>query len=307
MAPIVETNFFGDLPQADCPQVLIIPTPYEYTTFYTKGTKNAPQAILNASSKLESFDEELWLDLKTIGINTSNFVMCEFVNSKTLEPFVEIEQAVRNTVISGQLPVVIGGEHSISYGSIKAIYDLFPDVSLLYFGAHTHLKENFQNNKFSNCCALRQVNNLMPDLKIIQLGIRSVSKDESQWLEKDNPNVEIFFARDRNRWSVADIISKLGKNIYISFDFNVLDPGIMPSAVSPEPGGLGFEQTTDILKNICAFKDVVGMDFVELSPINGLIAPDSLAAKLIYKTIGYTFARQLGVFDEGEKESLEAV
>ena len=300
MVPIVETNFFGDFEQVEDSKVLIIPTPYEYTTSYGKGTKNGPQGILNASTKLEFFDDELWSNPQTIGINTSNFVNCEFVNNKTKEPFVELEQAVRSAVISGCVPVVLGGEHSITYGSMKAIYDLYPEVSILYFGAQPHLKESSQNNKFSSFCTLRQIYNSMPELKISQVGIRSMSKEEIDWLEKDNANIEIFFAREKNSWTTADILSKLTKNVYISFNFDVLDPGIMPSVGTPEPSGFSFDQVIDILKNICTFKDIVGMDFVELSPISGLHAPDFLAAKLIYKTIGYTFARQLGVFEESE-------
>ena len=128
MGIIVETNYFGNCKQEEAPKVLIIPTPYEYTTSYCKGTKNGPQAILNASTKLEFFDDELWLNYSSLGINTTNFVNCEFVNNKTTDPFIELEQAVRNSVISGALPIVLGGEHSISYGGIKAIYDLYPDV-----------------------------------------------------------------------------------------------------------------------------------------------------------------------------------
>lgn len=300
MGIITETNFFGDLTQADEPKVLIIPTPYEYTTSYCKGTKNGPQAVLNASTKLEFFDDELWLNHSAIGINTSNFVTCEFVNNTSTQPFVEVEHSVRGAVISGALPVVLGGEHSISLGSIKAIYDLYPDVSILHFGSRSNLKSSYKNNKYSSSCTLRQVSSLMPDLKITQVGIRNISKEETEWLESKTPNIEILFARDRSRWNIADILTNLTKNVYITFDFSVFDSGVMPSCSNPEPGGLNWEQVTDILKNICAFKDVVGMDFVELSPIPGLNAPDFLAAKLIYKTIGYTFARQLGVIEENE-------
>ena len=298
MATIVETSCFGNLQSSDDPKVLVIPTPYEYSTPYLKGTKNGPQAILNASMHLEFFDDELWTDISTIGINTTNLLTCEFVNNKTKEPFIEVEKAVRNAVISGCLPVVIGGEHSISCGSIKAIYDLYPDVSILYFNAKPCLMDTFQSNKYNHQCTLRRVCELMPDLKIVQLGIRSISQEEAKWVETNDTNVEIYFAKDKKLWTTAEIISSLSKNVYISFDFNTLDSSIMPSCTMPEPGGLSFEQATDIIKNICAFKEIVGIDFTDFSPITGLSAPDFLAAKLIYKSIGYAFARQLGVFEE---------
>ena len=304
MAQIIETNFFGDLTQSDEPKVLIIPTPYEYTTSFCKGTKNGPQTILNASTKLEFFDDELWIDHSKIGINTSSFVNCEFVNNKSTQPFVELEQVVKSTIINGSLPIVIGGEGSISYGAIKATYDLYPELSILHFDAHSNLKSTFKNNKFNHLCTIRQIYNSMPDIKIVQAGIRNISKEESEWLDKENPNIEIFFAKDKNRWTVADILSSLTKNVYISFDFSIFDSSVMPSCSNPEPGGFTFEQITNIIKNICAFKDIVGMDFVEFSPLLNFVAPDYLASKLIYKTIGYTFARQLGVFEEKETEKL---
>lgn len=300
MTTIVETSFFGKFNQSDESKVLIIPTPYEYTTSFVKGTKNGPQAILNASLHLEAFDEELWADVSTIGISTSNFVNCEFVNNKSKLPFNEIEQAVRNSVIAGLLPVVVGGEHSLSYGSVKAIYDLYPDISILYFGSRLNLKDTEQSNKFNSACTLKRIHEIMPDIKIVQVGARSVSKEEAQWLETNDPNIEIFFARDKSRWNLADILSNLSKNVYVSFDFSVLDPSIMPSCSLAEPGGLSFTQAADIIKNVCAFKELLGMDFVEFAPIGGLYAPDFLAAKLIYKSIAYNFARQLGAFEENE-------
>ena len=298
---IVETSFFGNFKQAEDPKVLIIPVPYEYTTSFVKGTKNGPQAILNASIHLENFDDELWLDTSCIGINTSNFVMCEFANNKSSQPFNEVEQIVRNTVIGGCLPIVIGGEHSLSYGSVKAIYDLYPDVSVLHFGARSNLKATHQNNKYSYACTIRRISEEMPDLKIVHVGTRTISQEEAEWLEGSSPNGEMYFSKDKNRWNLADILSNLTKNVYLSFDFSVLDSSIMPSVSTPEPGGLSYEQTTDIIKNVCAFKDIVGMDFVELAPVDGSQAPNFLAAKLIYKGIGYTFARSLGIFEESSE------
>lgn len=298
MNMIVETNYFGNFEQADEPRVIIIPTPYEYTASYNKGTKDGPQAIINASAHMEKFDDELWTDISQVKINTSKFIICEFVNNKSKEPFAELEEAVKSTVISGSIPVVIGGEHIISYGSIKAIYDLFPDVSILYLDAKPNLKASHKNNKFNHLCTLRQIYETMPDLKIIHLGIRSISKEESNWLEETNPNIEIFFAKDKEKWNISDILANLTKNVYISFDFCVLDTSIMPACITPEPGGLSFDQTLNIFKNVCTFKEIVGMDFVEFAPTDNLKAPETLAAKLIYKAIGYTFARELGVFDE---------
>jgi len=302
MGTIVETSYFGNLTQVDEPKVLIIPTPYEYTTSYNKGTKNGPQAILNGSKYIELFDDELWTDVSQIGINTSNFINCEFVTNKSKSPFLEIEEAVRTSVINGCLPVVIGGESNLTYGSLKAINNLYPDVSVLHFSARSDLKDSLQNNRYNHSCTTRRIYEAMPDLKIVQLGIRAISSDEKDWLEKNEMNIEIFWAKEKNIWNMTEILSSLKKNVYVSFDFDVLDPSIMPSTNSPEPNGLMWDQVTNIIKNVCAFKDIVGMDFVGLSPIPGLVAPDFLAAKLIYKLIAYTFARQLGAFEDNNSE-----
>lgn len=299
MSVVSETNFFGNFQHFEDPKVLIIPVPYEYTPYCLKGTKNAPQAVLNASIKLEQFDDEMWLDPSSIGINTSGFVTCEFVGNDSIQPFNELEQTVRNTVIDGTLPIVIGGEESILYGGVKAVYDLYPELSILNFGANLSLKDSFQNNKFGSRCILKRIIEVMPDIKLIQLGARSVSKEEALYLET-NSNIDVFFSKDKSQWNVAEILSALTKNVYINFNFNALDSGIMPSCSMPEPGGLSFEQALEIIKNVCAFKDIVGMGFLGFCPNPNLQAPDFLAAKLIYKSIGYTFARQLGAFEEKE-------
>lgn len=300
MPIIAETCTFGDFNQVDEPKALIIPTPYEYTTTYGKGTKHGPQAILNASTKLEPFDDELWLDISKVGINTSNFVNCDFSNSKSSKPFNELTQMVRTAHIGGSVPIILGGEQSITFGALKAINDLYPEVSILHFDAHTDLKSEVRSNKYNHLCTMRRIVETMPEVKLVQLGVRNISKDEKDYLERETPNVEIFFAKEKDKWNLTDILTSLTKNVYISFDFSVFDISFMPSTGKPEPGGLQWFQILDIIKNVCAFKEVVGIDFVELAPISGLHAPDYLAAKLIYKTIGYTFARQLGVIDEKE-------
>ena len=297
---IIETNYFGNFEQTDNPEVILIPIPYEYTTSFIKGTKNGPQTILNASTQLEKFDDELLVDISKIGINTTGFVNCEFVSNKSKHPFNEVEQAVRDVIIGGSVPVILGGESSITYGAIKAINDLFPEISILHFGSRCNLKSSHMENDFSHQCTFKRTSEMVPELKVIHAGIRSISEEEAEWLEENTPNTELFFAKDKNRWNVVDILSNLTKNVYISFEFNALDSSVLPTAAMTEPGGFNWEQITDILKNICTFKEIIGMDFTGFSPLPNSQAHDFLGAKLIYKTIGYSFARELGVFEEEE-------
>lgn len=293
MGFVAETAFFGNLEPINDPKVLIIPAPYEYTTSYVRGAKHGPQAILNASAHLNSFDDELWADISSVGINTTSSVICEFVNNKSKQPFNELEQVVKNAIIGGSLPVVIGGEHSVSYGALKAIYDLYPELSVLHFGAHSNLRAVYKDNKFNHVCTLRQVMEAMPELKLVQVGIRNISKEEADWLSNSNPNIDIYFAKDKSRFTTAEILSSLTKNVYISFDLGVFDPTFMPSVSEPVPGGLTYIQVIEILKSVCSFRDIIGMDFIGLTPIGGFYPPDFLAAKLIYKTIGFIFSDEL--------------
>lgn len=302
MSIIVETHYFGNLTQVDKPRVLIIPAPYEYTTGFIKGVKNASQAILNSSLNLDLFDEELWADISRVGINTSDFVDCAFVCNGSKQPFIELEQVVKTSVINGSIPVVVGGESTISLGSVKAVYDLYPDVTILHFGSRPKLKQEVQENKYHHQCSIRNIIEEMPDIKLVQIGARSISEEESIWIN-ENPRCEIFFAREKqNSNLIEEVLASLSKNVYISFDFSVLDPSIMPSSLSPEPGGLLFDEVLNILRNVCTSKEIIGCDFVNLAPREDLFASNYLASKLIYKTIGYMFAEELGVFEEEQED-----
>lgn len=298
---IVETNHFGDLEQVKNPKVLIIPAPYEYTTTCKKGAKNGSQAILNASKWIESFDEEIWADTSLVGINTSDVIKCDFVSDTVKHPFAELEKVVRSTVISGGTPMVLGGENSLTYGSIKAIYDMYPDISILHFDSRPNLKDRFKDNKYSSQSFMREIYSYMPDVKVVQLGIRDISPEEIEWVESNDYNIEMYFAKDKSSWDIGEILSNLTKNVFISFDYSVFDSSLIPANSNPSPGGLLWDETLDILKNVCTSKEIVGADFVELSPSAGLEASNQLAAKLVYKTIAYTYAQELGAFEEDEE------
>jgi agmatinase len=179
---------------------------------------------------------------------------------------------------------VLGGEHSISNAVHQAVYDLYPDISVLQFDAHSDLRDTYEGSKYSHACVMRRIWEL--NKNIVALGIRSQSREERD-LITDN-NISVYYAHHLyGKPFPPEIISKLGENVYITFDVDFLDPSIMPATGTPEPGGFFWAETLGFIKKIFEKKNVVAVDLVELNPISGLLHPDFLVAKLVYKIIGY--------------------
>jgi agmatinase len=291
-------NYF-DLPEEyssqDNSKVVIVPVPYEATTSYGKGTKNGPQAVLEASQEVEMFDDELWVEPYKIGIHTSDVVDMPPVANDAKEPFHELSAAVRPLVEFGKFPIVIGGEHSLTLGAVRACAERFEDLSVLQIDAHADLRDAFEGNKYSHASVAYHLYKTLPNPVITQVGIRNISAGEVSWLEQEEANINIFWARQQSTWEFQDIIDSLSDNVYLTIDVDGLDPAIMPSTGTPEPGGIDWYQLTGLIKLLCIRKNVIAADIVELAPIAGMHAPDFLIAKLLYKLVGYRFAMELGV------------
>jgi agmatinase len=291
-------NFFG-LPERysthERSQVVIIPVPYEATTSYGKGTKNGPKAVMAASQEVELFDDELWLEPYKIGIQTAPEVTMTAATKTTKQPFKDLYKTVLPLVEFGKFPIIIGGERSLSLGGVQACIERYPNLSVLQISAHSDLRESYQGNPYSHASVSHQLYHTLPEPILTQVGVRNISAEAAAWLETEKPTINIFWARKQNRWDLREIVQTLSKNVYLTIDVSALDPSIMPSTGTPEPGGLSWQQLTDLVKMVCIRKNVVAADIVELAPIKGLHAPDFLVAKLLYKLIGYRFALDLGV------------
>lgn len=234
---------------------VVIPCPHEATVSYGKGTKYGPAAIIDASKYLEEFDEEQHqVAYKKVGIHTTK------VTKKS-----ELTKACLKIFKSKKIPIILGGEHSISPEAVKAAKAVYPDISVLHFDAHADLDDIYQGSKQSHACAARRMLEICP---VVSIGVRNISEAGYK------------FAKTLKQ-------QELTNTVYISFDVDAFDPSIMPSTGTPEPGGLLWNEVLEIFKKICKEKKVIGADFVELSPIKGLHAPDFMIAKLIYKLIGY--------------------
>ncbi|MCJ7496949.1 MAG: agmatinase [candidate division Zixibacteria bacterium] len=270
---------------------VILPVPYEQTTTYKGGTREGPQAIISASKQVELFDEELYTEPYKVGIYTSDELES---TSKGAEEMIEkIYKVGRSLLKDNKIIVMLGGEHTISIGMIKAFKEKYKDLSVLQLDAHADLRENYQENRFSHACTMRRVREFVP---AIGVGIRNLSMEEHNWIKKNKIN--LFYAQKREKdWS-DKVLSSLSDEVYLTFDLDFLDPSIMPSVGTPEPGGFLWYETLDFLKTLTLKKKIVGFDIVELCPQPGNVAPDFLTAKLIYKLIGY-------IVTENEKRKKE--
>ncbi len=271
-------------------KVCIIQAPYEGTLSYVKGTARGPQAIIDASMNMELFDDELQAETYKIGIYTSPPL--EFDSNQTPEKAIaKVKEAVTGAFRANKFPVVLGGEHSVSIGGIKAAKEFSDRLSVLHLDAHYDLKDEYMNSKYNHACIARRIRDVCP---IVEVGVRSISKEEKDFLDTSPSNVKVISVYDileTHDWK-KKTTDMLSDTIYITIDLDILDPSVMPSVGTPEPGGLGWYEFLDFLKIVTKDKKVVGFDVVELSPKDGFEAADFLAAKLIYRLLGYIFFKK---------------
>jgi agmatinase len=285
-------NFLGLAPEfsrLEKSEFVILPVPYEETTTYQTGTKNAPAAILAASQEVETFDEELEFEAYQAGICTLD--QMEVTASGPEKMIKRVHRAIGELMNKEKRVGMLGGEHTISIGAVEAFKEMFPRLSVLQMDAHADLRDSYQDNRYSHACVMRRIAELTG---FVGLGIRNLSREEYEFIQHNQDKV--FLAKEMradNRWK-EKVLEKLGPDVYLTLDLDVLDPSIMPAVGTPEPGGLLWHETLDFLKKLVDRKNIVGFDVVELCPIPGFVAPDFLAARLIYKIITYMVDKRRG-------------
>ena len=286
---------FGGLPeehsQYETSRAVIFPVPLERTTSYEHGTRNGPAAILAASRNMELYDEELELEpYKEIGIHTLPAIdtadgTLDEVHRRNLHG------AARSCSKTENFPVALGGEHSLTPPLVSAAAKKYKDLSVLQIDAHADLRDEYQGNPASHACAMRRVVEICP---AVQVGIRSLSVEEAQAIPQ--LRTKIYWAKDIVRaplktW-IAKVLADLSPNVYLTIDLDGFDPAFVPATGTPEPGGLDWDQVTSLIRAVADHKKIVGMDVVELLPQPGDHASDFLAAKLVYKCLGYIFCQE---------------
>lgn len=265
-------------------RVTIIPAPMEYSVCYMKGTERGPQAILDASSQMELYDEELdWCPIE-VGVFTRPAL--DYRGMDHANALKATGEAARAVLQRGQLPLTIGGEHSLSAPLIAAAREFFPHLTVVHIDAHGDLRDEYEGTPLSHACIERRVVEM--SIPLTEIGIRSISPEEAAFL-KTKPDVAIVYAYQLANDTAHMPWERLGQHTYVTIDLDVLDPSEMPAVGTPEPGGLRWYDLLALFREICQRTNVVGVDVVELCPMEGQTRADFLAAKLVYKLIGYRY------------------
>jgi len=268
-------------------KAIIIPFGLEKTVSYGGGTKNGPKEIIKASHQVELYDEELNCEpYKKIGIKT----LQPFKIDKNIKKALNKISKVNKEILDKKLfPMTFGGEHSITPGCIEPFTKKYEKICLLHFDAHADLRQSYNGEKYSHASAIRRCLD-HKNISLISFGIRNISEGEIPFLKKNSSRIDIFWAKDKKKWNLNKF-KKLIKNkiVYLTFDVDGLDSSIMPATGTPEPGGLLWDETLDIIRIAAKNSKIVGADINELSPIKGFNSYNFLVAKLAYKILAYRF------------------
>jgi agmatinase len=281
-------NFLG-LEDAECgydeSAAVIVPVPYERTVSWGEGTANGPAAILIASDYIELHDEILNEQPHRVGIHTAPPVA---VDQPDPEQFLaDLESTAAQLFAADKFPVFLGGEHGLTTGPVRAAHAAFEDLTVLQLDAHADLRDSYHGTRWSHACVMRRVMEL--GVPVVSIGVRAVSPEEAELIHAND--IPVFWSHriaHGDEW-METAIKALSDNVYLTFDVDFFDPAVMPSTGTPEPGGGDWHGAMRFLAKVFASRRVVGMDVVELAPIEGLHAPDFVTARLVYRAIGYRF------------------
>jgi len=268
-------------------KVVVVPFGLEKTVSYGSGTKNGPKEIIKASHQVELYDEELHCEpYKKIGIKTLKPFRIDSNIKKALKKISNTNEEILNKKL---FPITLGGEHSITPGCIAPFVKKYKKLCLLHFDAHADLRQSYNGKKFSHASAIRRCLDYK-NVSVISFGIRNISQSEIPYLKKNSSRIKIFWAKDKAKWNLNKFKKMIkNKTVYLTFDVDGLDSSIMPATGTPEPGGLFWDETLNIIKIAAKNSKIVGADINELSPIKGFNSYNFLVAKLAYKILSYKF------------------
>lgn len=273
-----------EIPSLDRAEIVLVPVPFDLTTSYGKGSDRGPQAVLDASPNLEFYDIETGTEVFRRGIHVHEPIVAE-----TSPEMVEASRAAVGRILDlGKFPVVLGGEHTVSVGPVRAAAERYPGLSVLQLDAHGDRRDAYEGNPLSHACIMSRIKESVG--RVASAGIRSIDKSELQSLRQDT----VLYAHEIHGsadW-IPRAVGALGPDVYVTIDLDVLDPSLMPSTGTPEPGGLGWYDVVRLLKGVAETRRVVAFDVVELAPVPGNTGPDFIAAKLLYTFLSYIFANR---------------
>lgn len=286
-APLQWRTFLDTPPHEDEPAnaaAFIIPVPYDSTTSFSSGARDGPAAIIEASRHLEDYDIELDCDISQIGIHTTPELQPRMDGPESM--LATVCGAVESAASHGKLPVLLGGEHSITIGAVQALAELYPDLSVLYIDAHADMRNIYMGTEWGHASTARRISEVCP---LVLAGVRSMSAEEKEFIEGQGIPAQLWDAGSPASLdsAIALATDHLTENIYISIDLDALDPSIMEGVGTPEPGGLLWHEILALLHATSHRANIVGFDVVELNPSQGPVSCAFTAAKLAYKLIGY--------------------
>ncbi len=269
-------------------KIVLLPVPFDKTSTYQKGSDKGPGALIEASRNMELYDIETNSEVYLHGIYTDKPIVAGTSEQMLAMTYKKTKEWLKKD----KFVVTLGGEHSISYAPVKAVAEKYKKLTVLQFDAHADLQQLYEGNPWSHASAMARVREIGQVSKIVSVGIRSMAREELALLDRENT----FFSHliDESDRCIDSILEKLDGPVYITFDLDAFDPSLMPSTGTPEPGGLFWTTAMKILKRVFNEKQVVGLDVVELLPCPYNVAPDYLAAKLIYKLLSYKFCLPKG-------------
>ena len=280
-------NFGGIYPAHSLREAtfVVVPVPYDLTSTYQPGSRRGPIAIIEASTNMELYDDELKKETYLAGIHTTLPVEIDARGPKNM--ITAVRKKISKIVALNKIPVMLGGEHSISLGAVQALKEKYPRLSVLQLDAHADLRDSYQGSPYSHASVARRISELCP---LVQVGIRSMSKEEGDFLPTSNvKSYSADFVAERKDWC-EKVCKDIKGDVFVTIDLDVFDPSIMASTGTPELGGLYWRDVLRLLKSVSRTCKIRGFDVVELAPISGDIAPDFMTAKLIYRFMGYITA-----------------
>jgi len=262
----------------DKAKVVVLPVPYDSTTDWRAGAREGPNAIIDASHFLEQYDYELKREVYDVGIHTLPQLQPSMQGpQQTVE---RVQEVAGELLDKGKFVVMLGGEHSLTIGTVRAYRQRYEKLSVLQLDAHADLRDEYEGSKYGHACVMRRVIEVCP---IVQAGIRSMSREEDDFIRERG--LRPFYAGDK---AIDDdaVVSALSGDVYVTIDLDVFDPSVMPAVGTPEPGGLGWHGVLGLLTKVAEQRRIVGFDIVELAPAEGPLACAFLAARLAYRLIG---------------------
>ena len=284
----VPYNLFGlEEQDYDTAKVAVLPVPYDSTSSYKVGSREGPRALIEASRSMELYNEELDADITDIGIFTLEELAPDYNSPEGMVN--RIAKEVGIILDDKKVPLLLGGEHTIAVGAVKAMTKKYKDFSILHIDAHADSRDEFNSTKYSHACVMARIREMCKSC--YSIGVRSIDKGSAAKYRKS-----ILYMKDMRGMKTEEVVAAILKslsneNLYITLDLDVLDPSEMPSTGTPEPDGICSSELKAILKGVLAKRKLIGMDVNELNPIPGMVAPNYLAAKMIASALGYAFLR----------------